>query len=72
MAGHKPKDVPEFKWINMVLGNLKTSLSGCNHTFNFKKYASHYLAAFCYRFNRRFYLHALQHRLPITAVTTPH
>lgn len=29
MAGRKPKDVPDFKWINTVLGNLKTSFSGC-------------------------------------------
>src|SRR3546814_6468644 len=31
MAGRKPRDVPEFKWINTVIGNLKTSLAGCYH-----------------------------------------
>lgn len=31
------KEVPEFRWINTILGNLKTSLSGCYHTFNFSK-----------------------------------
>ena len=61
MAGRKPKEVPEFKWINTVLGNLKTSLSGCYHAFDFQKYAARYLAAFCYRFNRRF---DLQHASP--------
>ena len=25
-GGRKPKDLPEFNWINTVLGNLKTSL----------------------------------------------
>ena len=35
MAGRKPKDVPEFKWINTILGNLKTSLSGFYHAFDF-------------------------------------
>jgi hypothetical protein len=69
MAGRKPKDVPEFKWINTVLGNLKTSLSGCYHAFDFPKYAARYLAAFCYRFNRRFDLRTLHHRLLIAAVT---
>jgi hypothetical protein len=33
MAGRKPKDVPDFNWINTILGNLKTSLSGCFHAF---------------------------------------
>lgn len=73
MAGRKPKDVPRFKWINTMLGNLKTSLSGCYHAFDFHKYAARYLAAFCYRFNRRFDLHSLHQRLLVAAVsTTPH
>jgi hypothetical protein len=37
MAGRKPKDVPEFWWINTVLCNLKTSLSGCSYAFDFQK-----------------------------------
>jgi hypothetical protein len=69
MAGRKPKEVPEFKWINTVLGNLKTSLSGCYHAFDFQKYAARYLAAFCYRFNRRFDLRTLHQRLLVAAVT---
>jgi len=67
MAGRKPREVPEFKWINTVLGNLKTSLSGCYHAFNFQKYAPRYLAAFCYRFNRRFDLRTLNQRLLVAA-----
>ena len=67
MAGRKPKDVPEFKWINTILGNLKTSLSGSYHAFDFRKYAARYLAAFCYRFNRRFDLRTLHQRLLIAA-----
>lgn len=70
LAGRKPKDVPEFRWINTVLSNLKTSLSGCYHAFDFSKYAARYLAAFCYRFNRRFNLRTLHQRLLIAAVTT--
>ena len=68
MAGRKPKEVPEFQWINTILGNLKTSLSGCYHAFDFRKYAARYLAAFCYRFNRRFDLRVLHKRLLIAAV----
>ena len=73
MGGRKPREVPEFKWINTVLGNLKTSLSGCYHAFDFQKYAARYLAAFCYRFNRRFDLRTLHHRLLVAAASSaPH
>lgn len=71
MAGRKPGEVPEFRWINTVLGNLKTSLSGCYHAFDFHKYAVRYLAAFSYRFNRRFNLRTLHQRLIIAAVSAP-
>jgi ribosomal protein L37AE/L43A len=70
MAGRKPRDVPEFQWINTVLGNLKTSLSGCYHAFDFWKYAARYLAAFSYRFNRRFNLRTLNQRLLVAAVAS--
>lgn len=55
----KPRDLPEFKWVNTVLGNLKTTLAGAFHALNYRKYAEHYLAAFAYRFNRRFDLRGL-------------
>lgn len=72
MTGRKPRDVPQFKWINTVLGNLKTSLSGCYHAFAFQKYAARYLTAFCYRFNRRFDLQTLNQRLLVAAAgSTP-
>jgi hypothetical protein len=67
IAGRKPNDVPEFKWINAVLGNLKNSLSGCGHAFDFRKHGAHYLPAFCYRFNRRFDLRSLHQPLLIAA-----
>lgn len=50
----KPRDPPQFKWVNTVLGNLKTMLSGAYKAFKYTKYADHYLRAFAYRFNRRF------------------
>jgi hypothetical protein len=54
-GGRKPKDLPEFNWINTVLGNLKISLGGAYHAFDFAKYGTRYLGAFVYRFNRRFH-----------------
>jgi hypothetical protein len=61
----KPRDLPEFKWINTVLGNLKTSLAGALHSFNYRKYAEPYLSAFAYRFNHRFNLRGLVARLVV-------
>ncbi|WP_373506389.1 IS1595 family transposase, partial [Thiocapsa sp.] len=64
-GARKPKDLPMFRWINTVLGNLKTGVSGAYHSFDFGKYAERYLGAIAYRFNRRFDLRALPTRLPV-------
>ena len=69
MGGRKPKDLPEFDWVNTVIANVKTSLGGCYHAFNFAKYAERYLAAIAYRFNRRFDLRSLPKRLLVAAAT---
>jgi transposase-like protein len=72
VAGRQPKERPEFQWINTVLGNLKTSLSGSYHAFDFRKYATRYLAALAYRFNRRFNLRTLHtHLIVATAHCGP-
>lgn len=63
VGGLKPRDLPQFKWVNTVLGNLKTTLAGAFHSLNYAKYADRYLAGFAYRFNRRFDLRALVARL---------
>ncbi|RQW82215.1 MAG: IS1595 family transposase [Methylococcus sp.] len=68
VGGRKPKDLPEFNWVNTILGNLKTSFGGAYHAFDFAKYGTRYLAAFVYRFNRRFHLETLPHRLLAAAV----
>ena len=52
----------------MVLGNVKTSLSGANHAFAFSKYAHRYLAGIAYRLNRHFQLKTLHERLLVAAV----
>lgn len=47
-----PRELPQFHWVNTVLGNLKTALAGTHHAFDFAKYAASYLVGFAYRFNR--------------------
>ncbi len=68
VGSRKPKELPMFHWVNTVLGNLKTSLSGAYHGFGFNKYAERYLGAIAYRFNRSFDLHELPNRLLVAAV----
>ena len=48
-----------FYWVNTVLSNVKTSLSGTFHSLNFDKYGYRYLADLQFRFNRRFDLKRL-------------
>jgi len=62
-GGKHPNDLPQFRWINTLLGNLKTSLSGTFHGFKFDKYARRYLGGYCFRFNRRFSLAAMTERI---------
>ena len=64
----KPRDLPQFKWVNTVLGNLKTTLAGAFRSLKYRMYAEHYLAAFAYRFNRRFDLHGLVPSLIVDGV----
>lgn len=59
VGNRKPRAMPQFTWVNTVLGNLKTMINGAHKAFNFAKYAKRYLGAFAYRFNRRFKLHAM-------------
>jgi transposase-like protein len=62
-GGKHPTDLPQFRWINTLLGNLKTSFSGTFHAFNFDKYARRYLGGYCFRFNRRFSMAAMTERI---------
>ncbi len=58
VGGRKPKELPMFHWVNTLLGNVKSSLSGAHHAFGYSHYAERYRGAIVYRFNRRFDLHA--------------
>lgn len=63
----------QFRAVNTLLGNLKTSFSGTYHAFDFAKYGQRYLAEVQYRFNRRFDLSVILIRLLRAAsLTAPH
>ena len=64
-GGKHPNDLPQFRWINTLLGNLKTSFCGTLHAFNFDKYAQRYMGGFCFRFRfiRRFSMAAMTERI---------
>jgi ribosomal protein L37AE/L43A len=66
--GRRAARHPPLFWVNTILSNLKTSLSGTHHAFKFKKYAARYLTAHQYRFNRRFDLAALVPRMVVALI----
>ncbi len=70
--GRKPKDLPEFNWINTVLGNLKTGTDGAYHAFDFAKYGTRYLGAFVSVSTGAFILRCFPLRLLVAAATTGH
>jgi transposase-like protein len=63
-------EVEPFRWLNVLLGNLKTTLSGTHHAFKFAKYAHRYLAEIQYRFNRRVNLKSIVSRLSFAIMRT--
>jgi hypothetical protein len=62
-GGKHPSELPQFRWINTLLGNLKTGFNSTFHAFNFDKYDRRYLGGFCFRFNRRFAMAAMTERI---------
>jgi transposase-like protein len=60
-----------FRWVNTVLGNIKTAITGTYHHVS-SKHAQSYLTSFAYRFNRRHQLDSIVERLAWAAAhTTP-
>ena len=55
-GGKASTALPQFTWLNTVLGNLKTAMAGTYHAFKFAKYAPRYLAEVQFRFNRRYHM----------------
>ncbi len=52
-GGKAAVERPEFRWVNTILGNIKSALRGTDHAIR-PKYAQRYLAEVVDRFNRRF------------------
>lgn len=63
IGGRQPNDLPEFRWINILLRNLKNSFSGTFHAFIIDKYTKRYFSGFCFRLNRRFQMSAMTERI---------
>ena len=63
-------DMPCFKWINILLSNLKTAISGTYHAFDFMKYAPRYLAERQFLFNFRFNLKDIFRTILTGCITT--
>ena len=56
-----------FRWVNTVLGNLKTAIRGTCHAIR-RPYVPRYLAEFQWRFNRRFDLRGMLDKLAAAAI----
>ena len=64
----EPRDLPEFKCVSTVPCNIKTTLALAFYALNYGKYGRRYLAAFAYRFIRRFEMRDLVARLIVDVV----
>lgn len=69
-SGRKSTEMECFTWVNTILGNLKNAIVGTYHAFDFEKYGHRYLGEYQYRFNRRFNMAALLHRMIFAAAHT--
>jgi ribosomal protein L37AE/L43A len=69
-AGNKSTKMACFMWVNTLLGNLKTSMSGTYHSVKYDKYTDRYLGESQYRFNRRFDMKDMFIRLVYASVQT--
>jgi len=68
-GGPESVKIPEFKWVNTIISNVKRSIHGCFHAVSVNHF-SRYLAEYCYRFNRRFDLRQLIPRFCYVALRT--
>ena len=61
---------PDFQAVDIVLGNLKTTVSGTHHAVGFAKYSPRYLAQVQHLINRRFNLQIILPRLIYASCAT--
>lgn len=68
-GGYASVEKEEFTWVNTMIGNVKSAITGTYHSIN-PNHLPRYLAEFCYRFNRRFKLEDLLPRFMFVAMRT--
>lgn len=68
-GGPKAAKNPRFKWVNTILGNIKTAVVGTYKAVR-GKHVPRYLAEFEYRFNRRYRLETMIDRLAYVSLRT--
>ena len=68
-SGPQAARKPAFKWVNTILGNIKSAMVGTYRAVR-AKHVPRYLAEFEYRFNRRYQLETMIPRLAFVALTT--
>jgi transposase-like protein len=69
-SGPAAARTPAFNWVNTALRNIKAAIVGTYRAIH-EKHVPRYLAAFEYRFNRRYDLATMIPRLAWVAVRTP-
>jgi ribosomal protein L37AE/L43A/transposase-like protein len=69
-SGVSAARTPAFRWVNTMLGNIKSAITGTYRSIS-SKHVPRYLAEFEYRFNRRYDLAAMLPRLAWASVRTP-
>jgi hypothetical protein len=69
-GGAASVELEEFRWLNTIIGNVKTALYATYHRAS-PHHLPRYLAQFCSRFNRRFDLAAMLTCLGRAAVHKP-
>jgi hypothetical protein len=69
-SGPQAVQITAFKWVNTTIGNLKNGLRGTYHAIR-PKHVPRYLAAFQYRYNRRYRLEDMIEALARDALRTP-
>lgn len=68
--GQKSSAMSCFKWINIIMGNIKNGFKGTYHSFKHGKYGQEFLSEIAYKFNRRYDLKSLVIRLAVACVKT--
>ena len=70
ITGSGRPSTPELKWVNTGLGNIKSAITGTCRSCS-PRHTDRYLAAYEYRFNRRFQLDKMPGRLAAVAAKMP-